>query len=75
MFDPPLQPANPRSLRVGLMGPPNAGKSALMNAILEVPISAVSPKVPGSIKSREVLTVPKPCRLRDLTVPAAQNKL
>lgn len=44
-WDAPVQPADPQLLRVGLMGPPNAGKSAIMNAILDCPISAVSPKV------------------------------
>jgi len=44
-WDAPVQPANPQLLRVGLMGPPNAGKSSIMNAILDCPISAVSPKV------------------------------
>ncbi|CAE7391117.1 ache [Symbiodinium sp. CCMP2592] len=44
-WDPPVQPAEPRLLRVGLIGPPNAGKSSLMNIILDNPISAVSPKV------------------------------
>lgn len=44
-WEPPVQPSNPRSLTVGMFGPPNAGKSSLMNAIVDSPISAVSPKV------------------------------
>lgn len=44
-WQPPLQPQQPRSLNIGLCGPPNAGKSSLMNAILDCPVSAVSPKV------------------------------
>ncbi|CAE7528142.1 era [Symbiodinium natans] len=44
-WDAPVQPAGPRLLRIGLIGPPNAGKSSLMNIILDNPISAVSPKV------------------------------
>jgi len=44
-WDTPLQPTEPRSLVVGLVGPPNAGKSSLMNTILGTPVSAVSQKV------------------------------
>ncbi|KAL8275509.1 hypothetical protein Esti_000460 [Eimeria stiedai] len=41
----PIQPANPRLLTVALIGPPNAGKSSLLNALLGVTLSAVSNKV------------------------------
>ncbi|CDJ50366.1 hypothetical protein, conserved [Eimeria brunetti] len=44
-WQPPLQPAHPRSLTVALIGPPNAGKSSLLNAFLGVTVSAVSNKV------------------------------
>ncbi|CDJ31865.1 LOC100125172 protein, related [Eimeria mitis] len=44
-WKPPLQPAHPRSLTVALIGPPNAGKSSLLNAFLGVTVSAVSNKV------------------------------
>eukprot|EP00913_Durusdinium_trenchii_P021534 g20236.t1 len=44
-WDPPVQPVDPHLLRIGLIGPPNAGKSSIMNEILNCHISAVSPKV------------------------------
>jgi len=44
-FEKPIQPEAPRILRVGLVGPPNSGKSSLMNAIIGRNVSAVSPKV------------------------------
>lgn len=44
-WKPPIQPTNPRSLTIALIGPPNAGKSSLMNAFLGVTLSAVSNKV------------------------------
>eukprot|EP00922_Rhytidocystis_sp_ex-Travisia-forbesii_P009997 GHVS01014631.1.p1 GENE.GHVS01014631.1~~GHVS01014631.1.p1 ORF type:complete len:478 (+),score=126.29 GHVS01014631.1:87-1520(+) len=44
-WSPPQQPASPRSLTVALVGPPNAGKSSLMNKLLECQVAAVSPKV------------------------------
>ncbi|CDI78821.1 Peptidyl-tRNA hydrolase II, related [Eimeria acervulina] len=43
-WQPPLQPAHPRSLTIALIGPPNAGKSSLLNAFLGVTVSAVSNK-------------------------------
>ncbi len=36
--------ASPRSLRVAIVGEPNAGKSTLLNALLGAPVSAVSRK-------------------------------
>ncbi|CDI84900.1 hypothetical protein, conserved [Eimeria praecox] len=44
-WQPPLQPEHPRSLTIALIGPPNAGKSSLLNAFLGVTVSAVSNKV------------------------------
>eukprot|EP00922_Rhytidocystis_sp_ex-Travisia-forbesii_P009992 GHVS01014625.1.p1 GENE.GHVS01014625.1~~GHVS01014625.1.p1 ORF type:complete len:444 (+),score=63.19 GHVS01014625.1:171-1334(+) len=44
-WSPPEQPDNPRSLKVALLGAPNAGKSSLMNKLLGCQVAAVSPKV------------------------------
>eukprot|EP00922_Rhytidocystis_sp_ex-Travisia-forbesii_P055078 GHVS01081577.1.p1 GENE.GHVS01081577.1~~GHVS01081577.1.p1 ORF type:complete len:515 (-),score=76.92 GHVS01081577.1:332-1876(-) len=44
-WSPPLQPDTPRSLKVALLGAPNAGKSSLMNKLLDCQVAAVSPKV------------------------------
>ncbi|OEH75372.1 GTP-binding protein of era related protein [Cyclospora cayetanensis] len=44
-WDAPIQPSQPKSLTVALIGPPNAGKSSLLNAFLGVTVSAVSNKV------------------------------
>ncbi|XP_026189646.1 uncharacterized protein LOC34621338 [Cyclospora cayetanensis] len=44
-WDAPIQPSHPKSLTVALIGPPNAGKSSLLNAFLGVTVSAVSNKV------------------------------
>ncbi|CAA9986862.1 GTPase Era, putative [Plasmodium knowlesi strain H] len=41
----PDQPANPKYLKIALIGAPNAGKSSLLNSILNKTISAVSPKI------------------------------
>ncbi|CRG95861.1 GTPase, putative [Plasmodium gallinaceum] len=41
----PEQPENPKFLKIALIGPPNAGKSSLLNSILNKTISAVSPKI------------------------------
>lgn len=38
------QPREPRRLRVALIGAPNAGKTSLMNQLLDVPLGAVSCK-------------------------------
>ncbi|PHJ18354.1 gtpase [Cystoisospora suis] len=44
-WEPPEPQERTRSLRVALIGPPNAGKSSLLNALLSRTLSAVSPKV------------------------------
>ncbi|GAW82878.1 GTPase Era [Plasmodium gonderi] len=41
----PDQPKNPKFLKIALIGAPNAGKSSLLNSILNKTISAVSPKI------------------------------
>ena len=38
------QPREPRRLRVALLGAPNAGKTSLLNQLLNVPVGAVSAK-------------------------------
>ncbi|CAI5702500.1 unnamed protein product [Peronospora effusa] len=40
----PDEPANPKALNLAVIGRPNAGKSSIMNSLLNVTISAVSPK-------------------------------
>ncbi|KAI9913084.1 hypothetical protein PsorP6_005097 [Peronosclerospora sorghi] len=40
----PDEPANPKALDLAVIGRPNAGKSSLMNHILNITVSAVSPK-------------------------------
>nr|BAN66199.1 small GTP-binding protein domain containing protein [Babesia bovis] len=44
-WDSPMQPPDASVVRVSLVGLPNAGKSSLMNMLLNTPIAAVSPKV------------------------------
>ena len=51
-FESPVQPMNPHSLKIALIGPPNAGKSSLMNSILKLNIASVSAK---SHTTREVI--------------------
>ncbi|SOV83132.1 GTPase Era, putative [Plasmodium sp. gorilla clade G3] len=41
----PEQPENAQFLKIALIGAPNAGKSSLLNSILNKTISAVSPKI------------------------------
>ncbi|CAI5730984.1 unnamed protein product [Peronospora destructor] len=40
----PDEPANPKALNLAVIGRPNAGKSSIMNSLLNVTVSAVSPK-------------------------------
>ncbi|KAI9988061.1 hypothetical protein PInf_024321 [Phytophthora infestans] len=40
----PDEPANPKALDLAVIGRPNAGKSSIMNRLLSVTVSAVSPK-------------------------------
>ncbi|KAL8003942.1 putative GTP-binding protein Era [Plasmopara halstedii] len=40
----PDEPAHPQALDVAVIGRPNAGKSSIMNRLLNVTVSAVSPK-------------------------------
>ncbi|KAG3111596.1 hypothetical protein PI124_g9233 [Phytophthora idaei] len=40
----PDEPANPMALDLAVIGRPNAGKSSIMNRLLNVTVSAVSPK-------------------------------
>ena len=40
-----VQPADPRRLRVALVGSPNAGQTSLLNSLLGKPIGAVSKKL------------------------------
>ncbi|KAG7382377.1 Era Like 12S Mitochondrial RRNA Chaperone 1 [Phytophthora pseudosyringae] len=40
----PDEPSNPKALDLAVIGRPNAGKSSIMNRLLNVTVSAVSPK-------------------------------
>lgn len=73
-WDSVVQPSNPRSLRIGLIGPPNAGKSSLMNAILECPISAVSPKTNTTREGVRGIKTVGPVQLVFLDVPGIVSK-
>ncbi|KAF8821031.1 GTPase, partial [Cardiosporidium cionae] len=44
-WTPPTQPENPHTLKVAIVGPPNSGKSSLLNALTNTVVSSVSPKV------------------------------
>lgn len=73
-WDSVVQPSNPRTLRIGLIGPPNAGKSSLMNAILDCPISAVSHKTNTTREGVRGIKTIGPVQLVFLDVPGIVSK-